>query len=60
MQNKKEKECLEDYMNDNIFQKDNGKTMAPDKKDVEGFDKFVEQYKKCFAVETMAIQLMSE
>ena len=60
MQNKKEKECLEDYMNDNVFQKDNGKTMAPDKKDVEGFDKFVEQYKKCFAVETMAIQLMSE
>ena len=47
-------------MNANIFQKDNGKTMAPDKKDVEGFDKFVEQYKKCFAVETMAIQLMSE
>ena len=60
MQNKKEKECLEDYMDSKVFQKDNGKTMAPDKKDVDGFDKFVEYYKRWFDVEKMAIKLMSE
>lgn len=60
MKNRGEKQCLEDYMDSSVFKKDDGKTMEPDKGDVEEFDKFIEQYKKCFAVETMAIKLMSE
>lgn len=58
MQNKDEKESLENYMDSNVFQNDNGKTMMPDKKDVEGFNQFIEQYKTCFDVEKTAIKLM--
>lgn len=60
MQNKKEGECLEKYMESKVFQENHGKTIMPDKKDVEGFEQFIENYKKWFDVERKAIEFMTE
>lgn len=55
MINKKENETLEDYLSENVFSGQNGEEMLPDKNDVEGFNLFIERYKKGLPVERAAV-----
>ncbi|MGN1188735.1 MAG: xylulokinase, partial [Lachnospiraceae bacterium] len=48
-------ETLDDYLNNKVFAGQQGSTMAPDKSDVEGFDKFIECYKAGLPVERAAV-----
>jgi sugar (pentulose or hexulose) kinase len=49
---------LDDFLNDKVFGGDKGTTVEPDAKDVEGFDKFIERYKKGLAIERAAVENM--
>ncbi|MDQ0253512.1 sugar (pentulose or hexulose) kinase [Evansella vedderi] len=55
MANKENNETLEDYLNQKVFAGQQGKTMSPDPKDVEGFEQFMERYKKGLAIERAAV-----
>ena len=48
MLNKAEGERLDTYLSDKVFAGESGVSMAPDAKDVAGFEKFIERYKKDF------------
>ncbi len=48
-------ESLEAYLGSKVFAKVNGMTLAPDQKDVDGFNTFMERYKKGFAIERSAV-----
>ena len=50
---------LEDYLDQEIFSNLTGSTIEPDKADVEGFEKFIENYKKEIEVEKAAIETMN-
>ena len=52
---KAEGEALSAYLNDKVFAGQTGTTLAPDAKDVAGFDAFVENYKACYAAEHGAV-----
>ncbi len=54
MLNKGENETLNDYLNKNIFAGSKGSTINPDAEDVKGFERYIEQYKKGIAVESLA------
>ena len=41
-----------------VFAGEEGTTIAPDEKDVEGFDEFIKQYQKGLALERVAIDVM--
>lgn len=56
MNNKKENQTLEEYLNEKVFAGQEGKTMSPDPKDVEGFERFMERYKKGLAIERAAVE----
>ena len=56
MANKAEGEFLEDYLNNRVFAKAKGSTIQPDQADVEGFDRYMEQYKKLLQVEKTAVE----
>ena len=49
---------LEDYLEKEIFANLTGSTIEPDKADVEGYEKFTENYKKAIEVEKAAIASM--
>lgn len=53
---KSENEPLDVYLNEKVFKGQEGTTMAPDPKDVEGFDRFIERYKKVLPVERAAVE----
>ncbi|MGP4039335.1 xylulokinase [Gracilibacillus sp. D59] len=55
MINKEENETLEDYLNGKVFAGEAVKTVSPDSKDVEGFEKFMERYKNGLAIERAAV-----
>ncbi len=55
MIHKKENETLKDYLLENVFGEQSGEEMLPDKNDVEGFQIFMERYKKGLPVETAAV-----
>ena len=55
MINKAEGETLDDYLANKVFAGAKTVTTAPDKKDVEGFDKWLDIYKKGLPVERAAI-----
>lgn len=40
------------------YLQEEGTTIAPDEKDVEGFDEFIKQYQKGLALERVAIDVM--
>ena len=56
MKNKEEGETLEAYLNNKVFAGQKGETLSPDPADVEGFNKFIENYTKAMAVERAAVE----
>ena len=55
MLNKAEDEPLEAYLSNKVFAGENGVTIAPDVKDIDGFTAFMERYKKGLAIERAAV-----
>jgi sugar (pentulose or hexulose) kinase len=55
MLHKAENEPLEAYLSNKIFVGENGTTIAPDQRDVEGFTAFMERYKKGLIIEKAAV-----
>lgn len=53
-----EGESLEDYLDNKVFAKAKVSTAAADKADIEGFNSFLEKYKRAFAVEKAAVESM--
>ena len=58
MSGKKEGQSLQRYLNEHIFVGQTGSSMAPDPKDVEGFEKFMERYMKGLAIEHAAVDTL--
>jgi sugar (pentulose or hexulose) kinase len=55
MLNKAGNQPLEAYLSDKVFAGENGTTIAPDQKDVDGFTTFMERYKKGLVIERAAV-----
>ena len=58
MQNKKDGESLQEFLNQTIFAGQSGSKMEPVKEDVEGFEKFMERYMAGLAIEHAAVDTM--
>jgi sugar (pentulose or hexulose) kinase len=58
MRRRQENESLEDYLCNNVFAGENGTTIAPDPKDVEGFMIFMDRYKKGLVIERTAVDAL--
>ncbi len=58
MINKAESETLEDFLNRKVFAGKMGSEIAPDVKDVEGFEQFIERYTKGLAIERAAVDFL--
>jgi sugar (pentulose or hexulose) kinase len=56
--NKTGDETLEDYLNKKVFANEKSSTIAPDKKDVDGFNTFMERYKAGLGIERAAVEGM--
>lgn len=56
--NKKAGQSLEDYLSKNVFDNVKGVTLEPQKEDIDGFNAYMEQYKKMLKVEQAAIENM--
>jgi sugar (pentulose or hexulose) kinase len=48
-------EPLEAYLSNKVFARENGTTIAPDQRDVDGFAAFMERYKKGLVIERAAV-----
>ncbi|MFD0671260.1 xylulokinase [Cohnella sp. GCM10027633] len=59
MINKQDGATLDEYLNANVFAGKAGSKIAPDAKDVEGFERFMERYVKGLAIERAAVQSLS-
>jgi sugar (pentulose or hexulose) kinase len=55
---KTEGERLEAYLNDKVFAEEQGTTIAPDTADVEGFEAFMERYKRGLVIERAAVEVL--
>ena len=55
MLNKSMNESLETYLSDKVFAGESGTTLAPEKKDVDGFVAFMDRYKKGLGIERAAV-----
>jgi hypothetical protein len=55
MLHKTKNEPLEAYLSDKVFAGQNSTTIAPDKRDVDGFTAFMERYKKGLVIERAAV-----
>ena len=49
-------ETLDDFLNNRVFKDDECYTLEPKKADVDGFDKFIKQYKKGLSIERAAVE----
>lgn len=58
MQNKKEGESLDAYLNNRIFAGNDGSSMEPDREDVEGFEKFMKRYMDGLSIERAAVDAL--
>lgn len=58
MINKAENETLEDYLSRKVFADKTGKKMLPERKDVEGFEAFMQRYIKGLAIEKAAVEFL--
>ncbi len=56
MLNKEENESLEAYLANKVFAGNKGTKLDPQEKDVEGFETFIERYKKGIAIEQVAAE----
>ncbi len=54
----KKGETLEEYLSDKVFSDVKSSTLAPDRADVEGFNTYIEGYKKLIKVEQSAIEVI--
>ncbi|MGX1724023.1 FGGY-family carbohydrate kinase, partial [Bacillus haynesii] len=55
MMNKGHEESLEDFLDKKVFEEDAGQEIYPDQLDVEGFEAFIERYKKGLMIEQAAV-----
>ncbi|KKB72216.1 MULTISPECIES: xylulokinase [Bacillus] len=55
MMNKDQEESLEDFLDKKVFKEDEGQEIYPDQLDVEGFEAFIERYKKGLMIEQAAV-----
>ncbi len=55
---KNDGETLEDYLDDRVFAHAEVTTLMADKEDIEGFERFLDTYKKAFPVEKAAIETL--
>ncbi|WP_411801304.1 xylulokinase [Bacillus licheniformis] len=55
MMNKGQEESLEDFLDKKVFEEDAGQEIYPDQLDVEGFEAFIERYKKGLMIEQAAV-----
>ena len=58
MLRRKKDESLDKYLAERVFANMKGKTVEPDKKDVEGFEKFMKLYSAGLAIERAAVDVM--
>ena len=58
MANKAEGESLEAYLSAHVFADTKGSTLAPDQADVDGFNKYIAQYKALLEVERKAVEII--
>ena len=56
MLQKESGETLDDYLLNKVFAGQTGEEMQPDKADVDGFDIFIERYKKGLSIERAAVE----
>ncbi|MFC4401619.1 xylulokinase [Gracilibacillus xinjiangensis] len=56
MLNKKDEETLDDYLNEKVFAGQAVNTVSPNPRDVEGFEQFIERYKKGLDIERAAVE----
>ncbi len=56
MLNKSQNQSLEDFLDKEVFAGKKGETLKPDKRDVSGFDKFLETYTKGLKIERAAVE----
>lgn len=56
MTNKADNQTLDTYLNEHVFQNQTGEAISPDPNDVEGYEKFMESYKKGLAIERAAVE----
>ena len=52
-----DKKSLAGWLNDNVFLGATGSEIAPDPADVEGFNKYIENYTRGLALEHCAVKL---
>jgi sugar (pentulose or hexulose) kinase len=58
MLQKEKDEPLEAYLSNRVFAGENGTTISPDRKDVDGFTSFMERYKKGLVIEIAAVEAL--
>lgn len=58
MIDKKDGEALDEYLSNKVFAEEDGTTIAPEEKDVKGFDEFINRYQKGLAIERVAVDVM--
>ena len=58
MRHKEKDEPLEAYLSNKVFAGEIGTTIAPDKRDLEGFSAFMERYKKGLIIERTAVDAL--
>ena len=58
MANKTDNESLEEYLNAHVFADSVGTTLAPEQADVDGFNTYIEQYKRLLEVESKAVAVI--
>jgi sugar (pentulose or hexulose) kinase len=58
MLHKAANEPLEAYLSNKVFAGDNGMTIAPDERDVDGFAAFMERYKKGLVIERASVDAL--
>jgi len=56
--NREPGETLEDYLNGRVFRNVSGTTLAPEKTDVEGFNRYIARYKALLSVEGKAVEVL--
>ena len=56
MVRKKEKENLQDYLANRVFAESESVILTPKEEDIEGFEVFIERYKKGIAIERSALE----
>ncbi|AWB46593.1 ATPase [Paenibacillus sp. CAA11] len=60
MINKDQQEALEDFLDHKVFKDAEGQEVQPDQSDVQGFEVFIERYKKGLAIEQAAVDHLVE